>query len=98
MAASAVWRTVLDPVRQAPKSERHVKSVIGRILPDRDIFRSRAMHASILASQPILKASALPPLEVDAAINSLDALLDSTLCSWRRVIREELLHIVAHLR
>jgi len=42
-----------------------------------------AMHVSILALQPILKASALPPLEVDAAINPLDALLDSTLCSWR---------------
>jgi len=53
------------------------------------------MHVSILALQPILKASALPPLEVDAAINPLDALLDSTLCSWRGVIREELLHIVA---
>jgi len=32
--------------------------------------------------QPILKISALPPLEIEAPIYPLDALLDSTLCSW----------------
>jgi hypothetical protein len=78
--------------------QKNNREPVGNLCNAGDIFRSLpAMQTSTLASQPILKVSALPPLEVDATIDPLQALVDSALCTRRSMIGEELLYVVAHL-